>query len=345
MKININDLWIYFGSTHEFSTNNYRVKTLFGRSVVVYSDSKEYFSFENYCPHRGAKFFTDEAGFSKIVCPFHGWSFKANGDLNAIPFENKMYCYEEKNNLNLKKFKIVLLGVFIFINFNENADAIENQFTTEMIDDLKLISNNIDDSYSLAKIDAKCSWKQMIEITHDELHVPFVHSNTLNRKFKYKPKDYSGGDVGDSHASTINCVKDLSQKFTDPWDVPAHEWHRLVEATFGGKVYLNWYFFPNLHMASADGGITFSYENLMPISASETLIEYFFATAKFKTKYLNKRSIHNEAIRIGIGVYMEDVKMMENISENQNLRKKYGLNYGRYESNIKSWLNLEVDEC
>ena len=61
-----------------------------GRDLVVWYDDDERHIFDAYCPHLGAHFgYGGRVVDGCLVCPFHEWSFAADGSNVDIPYATK----------------------------------------------------------------------------------------------------------------------------------------------------------------------------------------------------------------------------------------------------------------
>ena len=82
----VNDFWHLVGHKSEVSNNQDFIKLkLHNREVVVSNDNRNLVAFDNICPHRGTRIFTETHGTESITCPYHGWTYR-DGQLK-IPKE------------------------------------------------------------------------------------------------------------------------------------------------------------------------------------------------------------------------------------------------------------------
>ena len=81
------------------------------QEVVVFNDNGELVVFDNLCPHRGTRFFTDTTGNGAITCPYHGWSYRA-GSLH-IPCREQ-YATDELRNTRLNTLQTDWCADFLF---------------------------------------------------------------------------------------------------------------------------------------------------------------------------------------------------------------------------------------
>jgi len=331
--------WVFACLTTEIAKkNDYIKKTIAGKSIIVRNDGETIRAFENRCPHRNAQFFLDDTGNGYLQCPFHGWGFRADGSLAGVPYNKEMYRLEESEcqKISLNKFGIEILGKFIFINLSQSPLKIEDQFSSEMLDDLQKISHHIDTCYSTTKIFAKCNWKLIMEIVMDPLHIPFVHPSTISTKMPFTPPPIS---TFPSQEFEYSSVSELSYKAATPLPHENENWHSMVESYPVKGSYLDYYFFPNLHFMVPTGGFSFAYCAQFPDQSNRTTINYFYTTAKRKIKHRIFQVVHSEAISFGLRTFLEDVAMMENVQKSADLYKLTG-SYGGYDLHIKAWRNF-----
>ena len=177
------EMSILFNSFYHFgvhvselaSVDSFVVIDIYKQSIVLWNDNGQYRAFENTCPHRGCRIINDDEGCKKLVCPYHKWHFK-NG--NTIPSQKEFLQYSQ-DELSLNYYHVELCGNFIFFSPNPKND-LKNQLG-DFWQDVHDISLSIN-----ARIDRnlqpfECNWKIAVENALETYHVPFVHSENLNK--------------------------------------------------------------------------------------------------------------------------------------------------------------------
>jgi 3-ketosteroid 9alpha-monooxygenase subunit A len=83
--------WFCIGTGYEF-TSIPRKLDYFGTSLVAYrgADSGEVHVLDAYCPHMGANLAGGQVLGDSVICPFHAWSWGADGFCNDIPYADKI---------------------------------------------------------------------------------------------------------------------------------------------------------------------------------------------------------------------------------------------------------------
>lgn len=90
--------------------------------IVVRSADETVEAFINSCTHRGTRILAGEGvGYSGgFTCPFHGWSWKLNGDINTIPGRWDFPHVNDRDHA-LQRVHCERWGGFVFINIDPNA--------------------------------------------------------------------------------------------------------------------------------------------------------------------------------------------------------------------------------
>src|SRR5256885_2719577 len=65
----------------------------------------------------------------------------------------------------------------------------------------------------------------------------------------------------------------------------------MVERWRYQDVYYNWLAYPNLHIASANGGYSFTLEHHIPIAPDRTQLEIYWFTSRKKQSYASSSQI------------------------------------------------------
>jgi phenylpropionate dioxygenase-like ring-hydroxylating dioxygenase large terminal subunit len=304
--------WIFAGFTFEFTKNKIIKKNILGIDLFFTFDGKEHRVFLNQCPHRFSELVADEqCDRNLITCPYHGWSFKLNGDVNNIPFNQELYNLNP-NNIGLHSLKLSVVGKFIFINFAKRPIHITKQFSKKIISEITSISIHIEEFHSVIQL-RSFNWKLIIDNLRDPLHPLFVHKKTLMNSVKsglpgipkwipsfllnIKSLSFGGLDVQIRKP-------DYAKFFKNPWKC--------------NDRYYNLHLFPNVHIASADNGSSFVVEFFEPISTNQTRI--FISYALTKHRLGNKRLIQllDGLKKSSNLVYEEDFALLEKIQSKMN---------------------------
>ena len=107
--------------------------------------------FFNVCRHRGSRLIDDAAGhgLSRILCPYHAWSYRLDGGLEKIP---RAEGGASRAELGLISVQLGVRDGFIFLNLDRQAPPLAQQFA-----DLPDLSR-----FRLSEL--RCGWRQTYEV-------------------------------------------------------------------------------------------------------------------------------------------------------------------------------------
>ncbi|MDX2208941.1 MAG: Rieske 2Fe-2S domain-containing protein [Sphingopyxis sp.] len=265
-----------------------------GKELVVFHDGADVIAFDNLCPHRGARLFTESAGNAAFLCAYHGWSY-AKGRLFYGRKDQFAHCAGQEPQLN--KHHTAWVGDFLFV-------AIAPRHTVEqqlggMRSVVERISRAIDYRYDLNSYTYDCIWQVAIENALEPYHVSAVHPETLGSLALERGTDSFYGvnsiwetPIGDKRID--RNVEKLSSKIQFPERFPGYQ---------------NIYLFP-YSMISSTYGISFSIQNFFPShreneanfysrlfpaklnpAANKTVFDHFFSS----TAEMNRRIFKEDA--------------------------------------------------
>lgn len=177
--------WAYVGLESEIpEPGDYLVTMIGRRSVVIARDQKgDVHGFVNRCAHRGVKLCRQNKGNTRFfVCPYHQWSYDAEGTLRGVPFikgvkgKGGMPEDFERAEHNLPKLSMTRHNGAMFASFSAEPPDFESylgetnlKYFNRVFDgrELKLLG------YSRQLIPG--NWKLMFENIKDPYHASLLH--------------------------------------------------------------------------------------------------------------------------------------------------------------------------
>lgn len=149
--------------------------------VIVRGDDGVLRAFHNVCRHHAAEVAQGCGRICELVCPYHGWTYKLDGELRKTPHLGKICNFDVDRN-GLRPISVQEWGPFIFIDLD--GSWIENQKDTrDFLADSEAILKPLQEmGISNMKhverrvYDIKCNWKVFIDNGLDGgYHVAYVH--------------------------------------------------------------------------------------------------------------------------------------------------------------------------
>ena len=150
--------------------------TWLGEEVVAYNDGGNVIVFDNVCPHRGARFLTEESGNAPLTCRYHGWSYRA-GRLRIPGRES--YCESQIEAVRLGTIRSEWHGDFLFAAVSPEFSLREQ--LAGVGDVLVEISRSIATRIDLNSYVYRCDWKVAVENALEPCHIDLVHAETLSK--------------------------------------------------------------------------------------------------------------------------------------------------------------------
>jgi phenylpropionate dioxygenase-like ring-hydroxylating dioxygenase large terminal subunit len=270
--------------------------------IIIYNDKGTILAFDNVCPHRGAKFLTDDDGNAPISCRYHGWGYRG-GKLRIPKPETYNVCALAKAHLST--FHTAWCGDFLFIASNPQMDLLTQ--LGDLADVLAGMSADIERRYSRDGYFYDCPWRVAVENALEPDHVPFVHAQTLaslqlgaGRNNYYAANSVLSAPIGNEHITRgLNRIA------------------RFFDVRHNIKNYTAIFIFP-FSFISSTFGYTYSLQNFFP---SRDTNRTHFTTRMFRSKLRDPEK--NEAVigsflssidAINRQVFQEDYEICKRIS-------------------------------
>lgn len=128
--------WLCVGRAADIpDSGDWFTKEIAGNSIIVMRGADGAIrAFHNICRHRGSRLLEAEkgCGLSRILCPYHAWSYNLDGSIHTAPRMGEDF---RKTEFPLVAVRIGFHEGFIFLNLDEKARPLENYL--EDLPDLK----------------------------------------------------------------------------------------------------------------------------------------------------------------------------------------------------------------
>jgi carnitine monooxygenase subunit len=336
-------VWLFAGIKTLLTKHNaFLSRKIAGIPIVIQNFYGELHAFENVCLHRSAQIQTEPVGIRPLVCRYHGWSYDAHGRVANIPDCDAIYRFDdaERQGLILREFALRAVGNVLFVNLDQDPLALEDQFSTEFIDLLERSSQAWDTEVMMTTWQCKFNWKLAYENLRDANHPRFIHPKSLARTVCFTPSVIEAQaeetlcELPDTTSTGLRreiCRFSYAGADAQIPDLKKLGWHALVDRWGDQDSYYNWLAFPNMHIASANGGFSFTIEHHIPVSPDRTDLEIYWFAARKKRSYAFSNQVllaqmHGSKLVVG-----EDVNIMETVQTALHMDAPFP-SQGAYES-------------
>lgn len=202
--------WVYVGHDSLVPNPGDFMTTRIGSLPVVMSrhtDGNVYVVY-NSCGHRGAIVCNEDKGHAELFrCCYHGWTFKTNGDLDAVSMPRGYSKDFDLSDPTLGMGRVPRVAMhrgFVFASLEATGPSLDDYLghARDSIDELvdRAPDGEIDLSAGVHKYMFRGNWKLQLENSVDMYHVPFSHESTIGRsgrQFGRRPGETAASEISD----------------------------------------------------------------------------------------------------------------------------------------------------
>lgn len=146
-----------------------------GENIVLFRDGEGGVgALIDRCPHRGVALSLGQVlDDGTLECPFHGWRFDISGANRRVPLNPEARC----ENLSASALPVREIGDMIWVYTRPGAQSAPEPIIPDGLTDPGLKRTYIERDWA-------CHWTRAMENMLDSPHLPFVHRNTIGRRYR-----------------------------------------------------------------------------------------------------------------------------------------------------------------
>lgn len=243
--------WIFVCDIDEVASSGDYVTAFAGYEpvMVVGGEAGSIRAFINVCPHRGS-IIVEGSGrcLKRLTCPYHGWSFTLDGQLQAMPYQDRWTG--TLANQRLIEVRVGVWQRFVFVNVSGDAEPLGEQMAEW---------NEILSAYQLdaAKVGRRTldrchvNWKLFSDINLDSFHIPTVHATTIAKEFRVRDVHMREGansassigvfPVREALIGATQRLKGLEEPYSGGATLLAHYPGFVLSMLPTGHFYITWW--------------------------------------------------------------------------------------------------------
>ncbi len=175
--------WFCIGRADQWQNpGDYQALNIGKIPVVIIRDKQgELRAMSNTCLHRSSEIMSGKGNCKAMVCPFHGWSYDANGQVISAPRMETAVNFSEKD-FKLKQFTVGIQDGFVFLNLQDDPPTLQ-----DWLGDFSDLHSGwaFDDLVTgrQRSFEVECNWKLFIEVFNEYYHLPYVHPKSIARLY------------------------------------------------------------------------------------------------------------------------------------------------------------------
>lgn len=288
--------------------NDFFVLEIYKHSIIFFNSGNEINAFKNVCPHRFNRIVTEKKGNGKLICKFHSWAFDGCGKVR----NSNVKGAEQIEKYSLNKYKIEIVGKFIFFNFNENPKQTLKEQYGELIEELETTSSIINKCIYEDNIEHNVNWKIICENIIEISHCQSLHQDSLVKIGYCTIPVEEFIKVGNNSSMIIPPLETKEREKRDKF------LNKNLPRQVQNNKYKHTLFFPNFTIGIYEG-LNITIGNIIPINSKQSVYRLLYYTSKIEheTTLSNAilESMESDTITFGTKVFNEDKVIIEQVQK------------------------------
>ncbi len=267
---------------------SYVATRIAGHPIAVVRDREGVLrAFYNVCKHRAHELLSGEGETTRIMCPYHAWVYKLDGQLVRAPETDHLEDFTPRD-ICLDAVQVEEFAGFVFVNLDPQAASLSVQ-SGNLETEIRHWAPDIEQLTFGKRLtyDIKSNWKNVVDNFLECYHCPTAHKDfcDLVDMDTYKVTTYG---IYSSH------MAEAGQNANSAYDVS--------NATV--KTHAVWWLWPTTCLMRYPGRSSMIVLNIVPIGPDRTLETYDF--------YLE--TPEPDAMELDAMRYLDEVLQVEDIN-------------------------------
>ncbi len=278
----------------------YTTAQIAGQPIVVLRDKDGALrAFYNVCKHRAHQLLDGDGQISRIMCPYHAWTYDLNGQLARAPHSEHLTDFTP-SDICLDTVQVEEFCSFIFVNLDPTAPSLASQ-SGDLGTEIRHWASDIDKLTFAHRLhyDIKSNWKNVVDNFLECYHCPTAHKDfcTLVDMDTYKVT---------THGIYSSHMADAGKGDNAAYDV----------SNASVRTHAVWWLWPNTCLMRYPGRSSMIVLNIIPMGENRTLETYDFYLETPEPDATEVESIRylDEVLQ------REDIAIVESVQRGMNTR-------------------------
>ncbi|WIY25019.1 aromatic ring-hydroxylating oxygenase subunit alpha [Parasedimentitalea psychrophila] len=254
-------------------------------------------AFYNVCKHRAHELLSGEGNTTRIMCPYHAWVYKLDGQLARAPHTENLKDFVT-GDICLDQVMVEEFCGFVFVNLDPKASSLSSQsdnLETEVrhwAPDVEQLTFGHRLTYEI-----KSNWKNVVDNFLECYHCPTAH------------KDFC--DLVDMDTYKVTTYGIYSSHMADAGNGP-NSAYDVSNATV--KTHAVWWLWPTTCLMRYPGRSSMIVLNIIPVGPDRTLetYDFFLETPEPDATELDAIRYLDEVLQV------EDIGLVESVQRGMN---------------------------
>ncbi|MYI69175.1 MAG: Rieske 2Fe-2S domain-containing protein [Boseongicola sp. SB0673_bin_14] len=274
---------------------SYLATEIAGRPVAIVRDREGVLrAFYNVCKHRAHHLLSGEGTASRIMCPYHAWVYRLDGQLVRAPETENLSGFDA-SSICLDEVHVTEFAGFVFVNLDPDAMPL-SRASEGLETEIRHWAPDIDDLTFVHRMsyDISSNWKNVVYNFLECYHCPIAHKDFCNLV------DMDTYEVT-THGIYSSHMAEAGQGANTAYDVS--------NATV--RTHAVWWLWPTTCFMRYPGRSSMIVLNIIPVGVDRTLETYDFFLETPEPDEMEK-----DAIR-----YLDEVLQREDIDIVESVQK------------------------
>lgn len=276
----------------------YTTTQIAGHPIVIIRDEQRVLrAFYNVCQHRAHPVLAGEGTVRRIVCPYHAWRYRLDGQLASAPCTEDLKDFSP-SDIRLSEVRVEEFCGFVFVNLDPSSASLRD-LSGLLESEVRHWAPDIDQLTFGHRLtyEIKSNWKNVVDNFLECYHCPVAHKDfcTLVDMKTYKVTTYG---IYSSH------MADAGRSENSAYDTSSAK----------VRTHAVWWLWPNTCLMRYPGRSSMIVLHIIPVAADRTLETYDFFLETAEPDELEKKAIHY----LDTVLQAEDIALVENIQRGMN---------------------------
>ncbi|MEM7745942.1 MAG: ring-hydroxylating oxygenase subunit alpha [Pseudomonadota bacterium] len=266
----------------------YVTTAIAGQPIAIVRDKAGVLrAFYNVCKHRAHELLSDEGETTRIMCPYHAWVYRLDGQLVRAPHTEKLTDFDPRT-ICLDQVRVETFCGFVFVNLDPDAPSLSAQ-SVDLETEIRHWAPDIDQLTFGHRLsyDVRSNWKNVVDNFLECYHCPTAH------------KDFC--DLVDMDTYRVTTHGIYSSHMAEA-GTGANSAYDVSNATV--RTHAVWWLWPTTCLMRYPGRSSMIVLNVIPVGPDRTLETY-----DFFLETPEPDAMERDAIR-----YLDEVLQVEDIN-------------------------------
>lgn len=277
---------------------SYVTATIAGHPIAIVRDQQGVLrAFYNVCKHRAHELLSGEGSTSRIMCPYHAWVYRLDGQLVRAPHTQNLQEFRTEE-ICLDQVQVEAFCGFVFVNLDVQAPPLREQ-SGNLETEIRHWAPDVDQLTFGHRLtyDIRSNWKNVVDNFLECYHCPTAH------------KDFC--DLVDMDTYKVTTHGIYSSHMADAGG-GANSAYDVSNATV--RTHAVWWLWPTTCLMRYPGRSSMIVLNIIPAGPDRTLetYDFFLETPEPDAMELDAIRYLDEVLQV------EDIGLVESVQRGMN---------------------------